>query len=537
MNGSPELLEFYLVEATEYVDALDQLVASPASSPDANALLATARALRGSSTMAKVEPISELSLVVEQIAIRSRDFELPWNADLYRSLRGCVDDLRLLVRGVRVWSDREQTRADARLADLRQYLPNETRRPTPPTAEATTPVFVALQAAAIASGLDAFLESPVERRGLDDAVSRARTLRGVAGISEFPPLSDVADAVERAARRLMPDAPLATEERELFQAASAILHLAAEQLRNAGRFEPPVEESARLARAVSALEAPTAPAPPVIRIDQLFFADGGPHLVQRSSTAPMSAEERLHRELLPRAEHLQRLVEEARKATDPMARRRSAGALHDTVREMEATAASFGAHQVAAFFADTGPDEQVLLPGELDALATGARLAAARFATFDELEQRIAVVQRNRRSTPVAPQPAAAPKPPEAPKPAAAPQPTVAPHPAVAPQPTVAAQPSVAAPAPKPRATPTGRALQELLATGLAGLSTLEREPLMEPAPVEDEAVVPIDELLYAGDAALLRAIELRDALRDGAAAPDDALPELFDLLDLARSR
>ena len=45
MNGSPELLEFYLVEATEYVDALDQLVSSPASSPDANALLATARAL------------------------------------------------------------------------------------------------------------------------------------------------------------------------------------------------------------------------------------------------------------------------------------------------------------------------------------------------------------------------------------------------------------------------------------------------------------------------------------------------------------
>jgi len=48
---------------------------------------------------------------------------------------------------------------------------------------------------------------------------------------------------------------------------------------------------------------------------------------------------------------------------------------------------------------------------------------------------------------------------------------------------------------------------------------------------------VPIDELLYAGDAALLRAIELRDALRGGGAAADDALPELFDLLDLARAR
>jgi len=501
MNGSPELLEFYLVEATEYVDALDQLVTSPASSPDANALLATARALRGSSTMAKVEPISELSLVVEQIAIRSRDFELPWSAELYSSLRGCVDDLRLLVRGVRVWSEREQTRADERLADLRRYLPSDTRRPTPPTAEATTPVFLALQAAAIASGLDEFLESPGQRRGLDDAVSRSRTLRGIAGITEFPPLADVADAVERAARRLMPDAPLATEERELFQAASSLLGRAAEQLRTAGRVEPPVEESARLARAVSALEAPTAPAPPVMRIDQLFFADGGPHLVQRSSSAPMTAEERLHRELLSRAEHLQRLVSEARTAADPMARRRSARALHDTVRDMETIAASFGVHQVAAFFADAGPNEQILEPGELDALSTAARLSGTRFATFDELEQRIAVVQRHRRFTPVGG------------------------HAAVVPA------------SAKPRATPTGKELQALLATGLAGLSTLETEPLLEPAPVEDEAVVPIDELLYAGDAALLRAIELRDALRGGGAAADDALPELFDLLDLARAR
>jgi hypothetical protein len=184
-----------------------------------------------------------------------------------------------------------------------------------------------------------------------------------------------------------------------------------------------------------------------------------------------------------------------------MARRRSARALHDTIRDLEAIAASFGAHQVAAFFADAGPNEQILEPGELDALSTAARLAAGRFATFDELEQRIAVVQRNRRFTPATPRAAIAPEPAKA------------------------------------RATPTGKALQDLLATGLAGLSTLETEPLMEPIPVEDEVVVPIDDLLYVGDAALIRAIELRDALRSGGAAPDDALPELFDLLDLARSR
>ena len=502
MNGSPELLEFYLVEATEYVDALDQLVSSPASSPDANALLATARALRGSSTMAKVEPIGALSLAVEQIALRARDFELPWSQELYRSLRGCVDDLRLLVRGVRVWGEREQMRADERLADLRRYMPEEPRRPTPPTTEATTPVFVALQAAAIAGGLDLFLSSAVHRRALDDAVSRSRTLRGIAGITDYPPIADVADAVERTARRLMPDAPLSSEEREVFQAASAVFARAADQLRAAGRFEPPVEESDRFARALSALEAPSAPAPPVVRIEQLFYADEGPHVVQRAGSPPMSTEERLHRELVARAEHLQRLVGEGRVAGDPVARSRAARELQGAVRELEAVAASFGAHQVAAFFADAAHDEAILQTAELDALEAAARHATAPFGTLEELERRVAVVQRNRQLAPAAPPPATTP-----------------------------------APMTKRSATPTGRELQDLLATGLEGLSSLESEPLVEPAPIESEAIVPIDELLYSGDAALVRAIELRDAWREGGATPDHTLEELFDLLDLARGR
>ena len=140
MNGSPELLEFYLVEATEYIDALDQLVTEQQTPPDTNALLATARALRGSSMMAKVEPIAELSLLLEQIAIRGRDPGFAWTTELHQSLRGSVDDLRFCVRGVRVWSAREQSRVEARTADLRRFVAADTRRPTPPSTESTTTV-------------------------------------------------------------------------------------------------------------------------------------------------------------------------------------------------------------------------------------------------------------------------------------------------------------------------------------------------------------------------------------------------------------
>jgi chemotaxis protein histidine kinase CheA len=500
MNGSPELLEFYLVEATEYVDALDRLVSHHETFPDPNALLATARALRGSSTMARVDGVGELSLALEQIAVRARDDEVPWSSDLYRSLRGCVEDLRFLVRGVRVWSEPHQRRCDERLSDLRRHLPVEPRRATPPPTEATTPVFVALQAAAIAAGIEAFLGAPEQRRTLDDAVGRARMLQGIAGIGAFPPLADVADAVERAARRLLPDAPITDEERELFQAAGAVLARAADQLRAAGSIEPPAVETARLARAVRALETPSAPPPPVVRIDQLFYADEGPHVVARSGAPPMSADQRLHQELVARAEHLQRLVGDARGVVEAMSRARIARELLGVARDLEATAASFGAHQTAAFFAQMGREPDLLDPRILHALDRAALGATQPFEHLEELEQRLAVVQREQHQTPAT---------------------------------GLAAVPAGQG----RRPTPTGRELQQLLATGLAGLSSLESEPLVAPAPVESADVVPIDDLLYSGDGALRRAIELRDTLREGQGRPEEALEELFDLLDLARSR
>jgi hypothetical protein len=361
-------------------------------------------------------------------------------------------------------------------------------------------VFVALQAAAIAAGIEAFLGAPEQRRTLDDAVGRARMLQGIAGIGAFPPLADVADAVERAARRLLPDAPITDEERELFQAAGAVLARAADQLRAAGSIEPPAVETARLARAVRALETPSAPPPPVVRIDQLFYADKGPHVVARSGAPPMSADQRLHQELVARAEHLQRLVGDARGVVEAMSRARIARELLGVARDLEATAASFGAHQTAAFFAQMGREPDLLDPRILHALDRAALGATQPFEHLEELEQRLAVVQREQHQTPAT---------------------------------GLAAVPAGQG----RRPTPTGRELQQLLATGLAGLSSLESEPLVAPAPVESADVVPIDDLLYSGDGALRRAIELRDTLREGQGRPEEALEELFDLLDLARSR
>jgi chemotaxis protein histidine kinase CheA len=519
MNGSPELLEFYLVEATEYVDALDRLVAGAQTAPDINALIATARALRGTSTMAKVSPIAELSQMVEQVAQRCRDGDERWTSDLFGALRSTIDDLRMLIRDVRVWGDREMARADACRERLRPFTSEQPVRTPTPTAGSTTPVFLALQAAAIAAELDAFVDNPQNRRSLDDALSRSRTMRGIAGIADFPPLGDVAEVIDRVGRQLMPDAALSPDEHELFRSAAGLLRRAAEQLRTAGRHEPDQSDLARFARAVGALESPgRAPEAPIVRIDQLFHVDEGPHIIRRAPAPPTTPAARLARELVARSEHLRRLIGDARAAADIVARDRATRDLVRALSELGSLAESFGSAPLADF-ARSRATPAVLARGEtLGQLERATESLTAPFESLMELDQRVIALMRP---------PAPVPETPVRPSPAVPAPRTPAAEPFARRTPT-AAQPVRAG------RTPTGAELQQLLATSLEGLRPLEAAVVTASLDAPGE-IVPIDTLLYRGRAALERALELRDGIRERGEADPDALEEIFDLLDLAR--
>ena len=86
----------------------------------------------------------------------------------------------------------------------------------------------------------------------------------------------------------------------------------------------------------------------------------------------------------------------------------------------------------------------------------------------------------------------------------------------------------------KAPATPTGAELTQFLQSGIASFNELDRTPLALPALLDDATLVPIDDLLYRGRAALARAIEVRDLIRLSGGNTDEALAALFDLLDLA---
>jgi hypothetical protein len=75
-----------------------------------------------------------------------------------------------------------------------------------------------------------------------------------------------------------------------------------------------------------------------------------------------------------------------------------------------------------------------------------------------------------------------------------------------------------------------------MLGASLAQLAGLDRAPLAPPATVDDDAIVPVESLVYRGSAALERACELRDSMRQHAVVDPDALQELYDLIDLARA-
>jgi chemotaxis protein histidine kinase CheA len=498
---SPELLRFFHAEAQEYLDAVEEL-ASSSGSFDAGSFVAASRALRGSATMARVPRIAEIALAMERIANGVRDGEIEWTPELRNDLLDAIADLRHFVASSARWSSSDDRGAIDRLAALRTHLPPGQVTPrTPPTA-GTTPIFIALQSAAIAADLEMFLTEPSSRGLVNDVVNRLRSLRGIAGVADHPPLGEVADAVERTLRELAPDAVLRETDIELLRTATALFRRASSELRARGRIDPSAPEVDRFARAAAVVSAPTVGEGPVVRIEELFYTDAGPHIVRRGVTPARSAEARFREEVVARAEHLHRLIADARSATDALSRERVRRELKEHLGRLDEFARSFGAQQVASVVGEAAAEDS-FSESVLEAVDNVARILATPGIDLREMESRLAVGERRRWT------PASVPLTPGTP---------------------VGRQERAGGASPL-----SGRALRAMIDASLTKLSSLEDIPLIEPVRPDEDAIVPVETLLYRGQAALERARALRDDLRRRGITDPEALHELYDLLDLAR--
>jgi chemotaxis protein histidine kinase CheA len=129
MTMPGRLLDFFALEATEYLNRLESLVNRKAmESGDARQFAAAARGLRGSATMAKAGGVVQLAMTVERIASGVVRGATAWEPELQRTLVGAVEDLKLLVRSVRTWGADQDARLQDSLRQLARYAPAREER-------------------------------------------------------------------------------------------------------------------------------------------------------------------------------------------------------------------------------------------------------------------------------------------------------------------------------------------------------------------------------------------------------------------------
>ncbi|MFL5480840.1 MAG: hypothetical protein ACJ8AK_01490 [Gemmatimonadaceae bacterium] len=129
MTMPGRLLDYFALEASEYLTRLETLVGKPGmQSSDATQFVAAARGLRGSATMAKASGPARLATAVERIASNVAQGALAWEPEVQRALVGAIDDLKLLVRSVRTWGAEQDAKLEASVGRLARYAPEREER-------------------------------------------------------------------------------------------------------------------------------------------------------------------------------------------------------------------------------------------------------------------------------------------------------------------------------------------------------------------------------------------------------------------------
>jgi chemotaxis protein histidine kinase CheA len=505
MTAPAGFLEFFILEASEYVEQLDGLLlGAGASGPDSAAFQRTARALRGTATMAKLGPFAEVAAALERVGRVLQDGALRWEPALRGALVAAVDDLKVLLHAVRSWSPAEDSRARARASELAKYLPGAASS-TPATPTATAAPFLAGEAANIAAGLELLTTRPGDIATAANVLKRVRALRGVAGVSSVGPLADALEATEDAARGLESGSGgMTPQARALLETAAAYLRTLSGAMRGGGDVNAPSPARNAFDSALDTWSASTSERERVVPIAELFYGEEG--VVEAASAPPTSASERFRLELVSQGEHLRQLVAAARQSKDSSGLARSQRDLRRALRALQAAAESFGEADVAALLGQRVESLNQLDGRTLDDLNSVAAVLTDATAPGTDLRTRlrqIAAKSASRAPTPPVSAPAAA--------------------------------PPVRAPLESPRGRTPSR-VAALLDSAVVAIESLSGQPLAAAVEIPEDALVPIGSLLYRGRAALDRAVEVRDELRQSGGSDKAALDELFELLDLARS-
>jgi chemotaxis protein histidine kinase CheA len=534
MSSSAGFLDFFILEANDYVEELDGVLGRGGvmgPRPDVEAIQRLARALRGSATMAKLTPFADLAAGIERIGRALHARTLNWDPALAGALIAAVDDLKILLRSARTWSAADAQRATDRTAELSRLAPVSATRSSPTGVEArpsATP-FLATEAANVAAGLELLTTRPADSTTAANVLGRIRALRGVAGVREIGAFAEVLESTEEAARPLeLTGEALPPEANALLHAAADLLRALSATLKSGGDANAPSPELESFVQAQDRWAERNDERDRVVPIADLFYADDSSGIVEPAAHPPTTMSERFRLELVSQGEHLRAVLDAARGTPVGIQTSQTRRRLRRSLRSLQATSESFGESMIAsalgelADVVDRGEERTVAV---LDRVASVLIQPAAEGGTL--------AVQLRDALTATAPQASARPAPEPTPTKVPEHTPVIAPPPVPTP---VAAPERREEPSPAP-ASPAQDNFLAALDSSIAALHALASRPISAPVPTVDEALVPIESLLYRGRAALERAVEIKDQLRRGGATSDpDALEELFDLVELARA-
>jgi len=451
----PSLREYFLTESQEYLDRLDTLGGS--GQPDADELLRTARALRGSAQMARADRVRRVAATLEAAAREVQSGQRGWDEDVQRRLRETVADLRTLAAAgddAPESGSRMQTALD-RWQEIGVTAPATGGVGGEPAQDELRD-YVRTEVRGVVQELDralpALARAPMGREPLKAILRRQRALLGAAGLERFSAIAEALQAVDDATRAIARrNIAVDGDWMTLYRAAHDVL--AAADPDQPGVEPPALLEMRSMRSRLLGGQAEEAPQPPPAP----------------STGEPVEVIAFFRTESDKLLDRIERMAGAFAAATEER-RTQLRGELRSALNALRDTSRTFGFEEPAR-------------AAEAALARVGDPGASALIGVVEDLRDSVAAV--GEAESEATPEMKASPEP----------------------------EPSAAAPA--------------------AGMAAAV------PATADSPAVVPIEDLLYRGDRALERVLEMRGHLEEAVASDRDvaeALDELFDLVRLAMS-
>lgn len=493
---SAGLLDFFVLEASDYVDRLQRLVTTDdPQGPDSGTFVKLSRGLRGSAVMARLGSFAEAATGLERAARLQHEGRIAWTTVLSEAVTASIAELRSLIPMARHWGESHDLRARSAAGRLSVVLDEAEQHGERMQSGDTVPSAPAPTASGNNPAVSAFFDFGVP----------APT--AAAAAAPVPPTTSTPASPTPVMPRAAESVPAPTP----FRGVGALTDVSM-----------PIVPIASLAPDNDLSSVVYAATAPSITFAQRFVADVSPLIGSlRARLSPL------------------------RQGAIQVASEDMVAAFRPVLLSLRDTAASYE-HVDIQEFCDAILTAQAPLPaaaaGALDTALTvmlqqdiAPQLRAQRLAELRRVALASTPLQTTAQSESVS-------------RPNGLFTPRMSTPIAATPLPPMASlpMPTIARPTP---AAPSGRALNALLNTSLEKVRELDATPIgliavADPlsgqtgaGPDGEREVVPIDSLLYRGPRALSRARHIVGQLRTGDAQHDPALiSELFDLVELAGS-